>query len=183
MISDNVTVSTATHNAAAPQSFLQFYLTTNRLVLISVQQLMEILTFPTGQIVPMFQMPPWVMGVHNWRGEVLWMVDFNHLVGLTPWYQQSEYTAKHTVVVIRSPLNASWATEELMLGLVVNRVEDMVICAPDTICPPADPPPDMPGIKPFLRGYWQPSPDQQHCIVDGAAILKVLSTAEHSPLF
>lgn len=191
-IPDNATGAISAVDAVSPpvdadppagQPFLRLYLTSKLPILLSVQQLMEILTIPNGQIVPMFQMPPWVMGVHNWRGEVLWMVDLNHFLGLTPWYQQTDHASKHTAIVIRSSRQTNWVTEEAILGLVVNRVEDVVVCDPNTIHPPSDALPSVPGIKPFLQGYWQQSPDQRYFILDSAALLQAMPTADSSILF
>lgn len=66
------------------EQFLRFHLLPDTTVLLPIQQLTEVLTIPRSQIVPIFQMPTWVMGAYNWRGEVLWIVDLGYLVGLTP---------------------------------------------------------------------------------------------------
>src|ERR671932_579685 len=84
------------------EQFLRFHLLPDTTVLLPIQQLTEVLTIPKGQIIPIFQMPPWVMGAYNWRGEVLWMVDLGHLVGLTPWHQQANITSAHTAIVLQA---------------------------------------------------------------------------------
>ena len=183
---------------ASGESFLRFYLLSDLSILLSVYQLAEILTLSLGQIVPMFEMPPWVMGVYNWRGEVLWIIDLNHFLGLTPWYQQPDYNSKHTVVVLKSYLqtNSSTATKEAVLGLVVNRVEDMVFCDPESIQPPSDPllfdrVAAMPEIQPFLRGYWQnfagksaeESIGELNLVLEGAAIMRAMPTSDYKAVF
>ncbi|MGF1536370.1 MAG: chemotaxis protein CheW [Elainellaceae cyanobacterium] len=96
-------------------------------LLLPVNQLIEILTVPIGQVVPIFHLPPWVPGVYNWRGEVLWMIDLSHLLGLTPWYQQSDYGANHTLVVLDRPESHQLRAEERSpLGLIVKRADGMV---------------------------------------------------------
>ncbi len=90
------------------------------------------------EIVPIPHMPPWVMGVHNWRGEILWMVDLGHLLGLTPLYQHATTHSTYTAIVINGAQQVpsrqragNQITGTKMLGLVVNRVEDMEWFNPD----------------------------------------------------
>ncbi len=66
------------------EQFLRFHLVPDTTLMLSITQLTEVLTIPVGQIIPIPHMPAWVMGVYNWRGEILWMVDLGQLVGLTP---------------------------------------------------------------------------------------------------
>ncbi|MEW6496269.1 MAG: chemotaxis protein CheW, partial [Cyanobacteriota bacterium] len=54
-----------TASSIANQQFLRFHLVPDTTALLPMEQLIEVLTIPTGQIVPIFQMPPWVMGVYN----------------------------------------------------------------------------------------------------------------------
>ena len=182
-----------THQATGGESFLRFFLLSDLAVLLSVHQLAEILTLSLGQIVPMFEMPPWVMGVYNWRGEVLWVIDLNHFLGLTPWYQQPDYSSKHTVVVLKAAQSQTdgIAQKEAVLGLVVNRVEDMVLCAPESIQPLSEPLlsellsdriANVLEIQPFLRGYWHNSVGKSaeesigalNLVLEGAAIMSVV---------
>src|ERR687886_831374 len=125
-------------SSKALEQFLRFHLLPNTTALLPIQQLIEVLTIPTGQIVPISHMPPWVMGVYNWRGEILWMIDLGHLVGLTPWHQQDNSTSACTVIVLQSHANQSRDTniKSLMLGLVVNLVEDIEWCNPDLMQSP-----------------------------------------------
>ncbi len=159
------------------QQFLQLYLEAEILTLLSIEHLVEIMTIPMGQVVPIFQMPSWVMGVYNWRGEVLWMVDLNHLVGFSPWYQQQGYTSKHMTVVIRSRSKAGPSAKDVVLGLVVNRIENIVLCEPDHIQAPSDFVVAR-NLVPFLKGVW-PNPDGETCwVLDGETILKTIATSD-----
>lgn len=158
------------------EQLLQFYLANNQSVLLPVPQLVEILTIPQMQVIPMFEMPAWVMGVYNWRGEVLWIVDLNHLVGLTPWYQQPGYSSKHTVIVLQQTFERSPLPNEpkTVLGLVVNRVDDLVTCPSRFIQPLLQPGEPNSTLQPFLKGFWQQSTDILHPILDGAAVFRAM---------
>lgn len=154
------------------EQFLRFHLLPDTTVLLPIQQLTEVLTIPRSQIVPIFQMPTWVMGAYNWRGEVLWIVDLGYLVGLTPWYQRANNTSAYTAIVLQAPTKDSTATnpKNEILGLVVNRVEDIEWCNPDEIqSPPSST--VTPELVPFLRGYWLKSNDDMLVVIDGKAII------------
>lgn len=161
--------------SSASEQFLRFHLLPNTTAVLPITQVTEVLTIPRGQIVPIFHMPPWVMGVYNWRGEILWMVDLGHLVGLTPWYQQAISAANYTAVVLQVGSKQITATnsKSQMLGLIVNRVEDIEWCNPDGIqSPPASS--VTPDLVPFLRGYWLTSNSEMLIVMDGQAILAMM---------
>jgi positive phototaxis protein PixI len=165
-------VSTA---SKASEQFLRFHLMPDTTALLPIQQIGEVLTIPSGQIVPIFHMPPWVMGVYNWRGEILWMVDLGHLAGLSPWHQQSTSTSAYTAVVLQARSNQATSTnvKSQMLGLVVNRVEDIEWCPPDLIqSPPSST--VTPELVPFLRGYWLKSNSEMLAVLDGKAIIAAM---------
>ncbi|MBD1848971.1 chemotaxis protein CheW [Leptolyngbya sp. FACHB-711] len=168
--------------------YLQLLLDHSLPALLPAPHLVEILTVAIGQIVPIFHLPPWVMGVYNWRGEVLWMVDLNHLLGFSPWYEQPNYGAKHTVVVLRG-MNES--NEKAMVGLVVNQIEDMVECTADRLHllsefdPSSDPLSNFlsnlqldslsANLHHFFWGYWQSETSPRYWLLNSAAILQSLS--------
>ncbi|MBE9127853.1 purine-binding chemotaxis protein CheW [Coleofasciculus sp. LEGE 07081] len=152
----------------ANEQFLRFYLEPDTTALLPIQELIEVLTVPVGQIVPIAYLPAWVMGVYNWRGEILWMVDLGHLLGLTPWYQQEISASTHRAVVLQ--VCDSDNINNQMLGLVVNRVEDIEWCNPDVIKSPASST-LTPELEPFLRGYTLKSNGEMLLLLDGEAIL------------
>ncbi len=159
-------------SSTTSEQFLRFHLLPDTTALLPIHQLTEVLTIHTGQIVPIFQMPAWVMGAYNWRGEVLWMVDLGHLIGLTPWYQQMNTASAYTSIVLQAPAKDSTATnpKNEMLGLVVNRVEDIEWCNSDEIqSPPSSS--VTPELVPFLRGYWLKPNGEMLVVIDGKAII------------
>ena len=155
------------------QQFLRFHLIPHTTALLPIQQLTEVLTIPTGQIVPISHMPPWVMGVYNWRGEILWMLDLGHLIGLTPWYQQENNTSVYTAIVLQSHPPTTTTVKSLMLGLIVNRVEDIEWCNPDLIQSPPSSPMTL-DLLPFLQGYWLKSNGDMLAVIDGSAIMATM---------
>jgi positive phototaxis protein PixI len=151
----------------ASEQFLRLHLALDTTVLLPVQQLAEVLTISTSQVVPISHMPTWVMGVYNWRGEILWMVDLGHLCGLTPWYQQPSNVAMYPAVVLQvsSTATSSVAASSQALGLIVNRVEEIEWCNPNQI-QPLSTSTVVSILAPFLRGYWWKSNDQTLAVLD-----------------
>jgi positive phototaxis protein PixI len=162
-------------SSKASKQFLRFHLMPDTTALLPMEQLTEVLSIPNGQIVPIFHMPAWVMGVYNWRGEILWIVDLGHLVGLTPWHQQANSTSVYRAVVLQADSDPTMASNlnKYLLGVVINRVEDIEWCNPDWIqSPPASI--VTPELAPFLRGYWLKPNGEMLVVMDGQAIIRAM---------
>ncbi|GBF81975.1 chemotaxis protein CheW [Aphanothece sacrum] len=175
--SNNLTLPSPTgetRNRSSLEQFLRFDLVPDTTLMLPVAQLTEVLTVPLGQIVPIPHMPPWVMGIYNWRGEILWMVDLGHLLGLTPWHQQTQNLLVYRAMVLHSGKSTSSSKlNRQMLGLVVSGVEDIEWCNPAEIqSPPASA--VTPSLAPFLRGYWLKTQGDMFVILDGEAIMAAM---------
>jgi positive phototaxis protein PixI len=161
-------------SSRATEQFLRFHLVPNTTALLPIQQVTEVLTIPNSQIVPIFQMPAWVMGVYNWRGEILWIVDLGHLVGLTPWYQQASGASAYKALVLQASNQAAPTNlKSQMIGVVVNRIEDIEWCNPDLI-QSAPSSTVTPELARFLRGYWLKSNGDMLAIIEGQAIIAAM---------
>ena len=105
--------------------FLKIHLTQDQPYLLPVEALVELLKVPIDQVMPMFCMAPWVAGVYNLRGEVLWVADLNHFLGLPPWYSQVATASQHTLVVVQACETHSTGDYTPKLGLIVNHIAGM----------------------------------------------------------
>jgi positive phototaxis protein PixI len=162
--------------AGSKQQFLRLHLPPDTTAMLPLSQIAEVLTVPTAQIVPIPHLPAWVMGVYNWRGEILWIVDLGHTIGQAPLYQQGTSRSSYTAVVIHGTQQvaggqqADRKTGKKVLGLLVNRVEDMEWCNPDNIqSPPASA--VTPELVPYLRGYWLKPNGEILVVLDGDSII------------
>ncbi len=168
-------LSSQDEQVLAQQQFLRFYLVPNTKVMLPVAQLTEVLTIPFGQIVPVPHLPSWVMGVYNWRGEILWIVDLGQLLGLTPINQQSLVNSSYRAIVLHSlggDINSAKTRSE-MLGLVVSKVEDIEWCNPQEIQSPPGSAVTQ-GLAAYLRGYWLNKSGEMIVTLDGEAILAAM---------
>ncbi|MDF5722901.1 MAG: chemotaxis protein CheW [Rhizonema sp. PD37] len=93
---------------------LRFPLGSEDSALIPLEQIREILSLDIAEILPVPEMPGCVLGIGNWRGEMLWLVDLNHLVGYPP-----------LSFVAGSPLAIVVQVNNQSVGLVVEQVNDI----------------------------------------------------------
>jgi positive phototaxis protein PixI len=165
-------IDTLSPPESASEQFLRFHLAPDTTALLPIKQLTEVLTISNSQIVPIFNMPTWVMGVYNWRGEILWIVDLGHRIGLTPLLEQATNRSTYTAIVLHahSTRKTRNPAKRHTLGLIVNRVEDIEWCNPDLIQSPPTAA-IVPEIVPFLRGYWVKDNGDMLSVLDGTAIL------------
>lgn len=91
-------------------------------VMLPTHQLLEVLSLSADRVSPIPDTPPFTMGVTNWRGEVLWVIDLSALMGLEPLFSQPLRLRKFPVVIVSHPTNP--------VGLAVVEVGKMVQCDP-----------------------------------------------------
>lgn len=99
------------------QRLLRFPLGSEDSALLPLEQIAEIFKVNVAEILPVPDMPNQVLGICNWRGEMLWLVDLNHLVGCQPVFRQ-ELVLELPVVMMIQANNRS-------VGLVVPQVNDI----------------------------------------------------------
>ena len=155
------------------EQFLRFHLEPQTKIMFPMEQIIEVLKIDISSIVPIPQMPSWVMGVYNWRGNILWIVDLGHLIGLDPWYQQELNTMNYTAVVLSSGSQSNHKKYQTSLGLILTKVEDIEWCNLNAIKPP--PAAEITSaLAPFLRGYWVKPEGEIILVLDGDAIIAAM---------
>ncbi|BAQ65450.1 chemotaxis protein CheW [Geminocystis sp. NIES-3709] len=161
-------------NISGRQQFLRFVLLPDTNLMVSLSEIAAVLKIPFGQIIAIPEMPSWVMGVYNWRGEIVWMIDLGQLLGFTPWYQQSGIVSNHKAVVIHpTSQDRKNRTSGDLVGLVVSDVNDIELCnTNDLHSPPASAVNSE--LAPFLRGYWIKENGDIIVTIDGDAIFAAM---------
>ena len=66
------------------QKFLRFSLGSQDSGLLPLEQISEVIEVSVADILSVPEMPSCVLGIYNWRGEMLWLLDLEHLVGCPP---------------------------------------------------------------------------------------------------
>ena len=159
------------------KQFLRFRLEPDTKVMLPIEQITEVLKIAVGHIVPIPEMPAWVMGVYNWQGEILWMLDLGHLIGLNSWYETGINTPNYTALVLskdNSKNTKTKSTQRNSLGLIITQVEDIEWCNQDVIqSPPASV--INPKLAPFLQGYLLKPDGETIWTLNGLAIFAAIS--------
>jgi positive phototaxis protein PixI len=134
-------------NIASPpdtQNWLSFSVNSQVSGLLPSLQLLEILAVTIEDIVPISGMPEAVMGVCNWRGEVLWLIDFSVALQTERLCDRGLRLPQYNIMIAQSTQGP--------IGLVVEAVGQMRWINPSEVYP-------TPSAQPWLQGYWQ-APDQ-----------------------
>jgi positive phototaxis protein PixI len=157
----------ASTEAIAPslEQFLCFQLPSGVQGILPTQQLTEVLSISINQLVPIADVMPSVLGVCNWRGEVLWLVDLGQLVGLASLLNSDRHLEPLSVIIVHCRGQS--------LGLVVERVKDMIwvdlsqiqIVAAESFTP---------AITSCLRGQWTSSTGEVFHVLRGEPVFDFL---------
>lgn len=151
---------------------LKFRLDPDVKAMLPISQITEVLKLQLVQIMPIPQMPAWVMGVYNWRGDILWMVDLGQLLGLDSWYQHQHERISHTAIVLSPNRQDKQNEAQIHLGLAIAEVEDLAVCDPKSI-QAADSQANS-RLSEFLQGYWLQPEGSMVFALDGKAIAKAM---------
>jgi positive phototaxis protein PixI len=156
------------------ESFLHFYLEERVGVLAPLQHSAEVLNISRKEIVPFFFMPAWVTGVYNLRGEILWVVDLAHLLGLPPCIKQ-EPRLDFTILVLQVAEAATATKRPQMLGCIIHELESIESCSFCDFCDnqPLTTRYSIPST--FLQGFWTKSDTEALAVLDIKAIFQSLS--------
>ncbi len=129
------------------QRLLRFPLGLEDSALLPLEQITEIFRVNVADILPVPEMPDQILGICNWRGEMLWLIDLNHLVGCPPLFGQEPVLIPPMVMVVQ--------VKGRSLGLVVRQVNDIELHDLQQLQPPSVglfPPKLLPFVLGALRG-------------------------------
>jgi positive phototaxis protein PixI len=116
--------------AADAQKFLGLQFPPDLQLLLPTQPLVEILPVTLPEMTPVPDSSQSIMGVYNWRGEVLWLVDLGYVLQQRPLFQTG-YSQQSTYSLLVFQLH------QQTIGLVVNQVAEIYAIQPDRVTPPS----------------------------------------------
>ncbi|NES19921.1 MAG: chemotaxis protein CheW [Symploca sp. SIO3E6] len=99
------------------QRLLRFPLGVEESALLPLEEIAEILRIEITEILPVPEMPNCVLGISNWRGKMLWLVDLNHLINGESLLLLETVAASAVVMVVQ--------LHDQFLGLAVQQVNDI----------------------------------------------------------
>ncbi|WP_071518257.1 chemotaxis protein CheW [Geitlerinema sp. PCC 9228] len=126
------------------EKFLRFSLAGEDTVLIPVADIAGVSEVSASDILPVPDLPPFVLGVCSWRGEMLWVVDLADWLGRSPLQWEDAVQTSALAIFIES--------QSQQLGLVVRDVYDIEYHDRAQI---QSPPPGLfpEAAMPYLQGY------------------------------
>lgn len=104
----------APSGAATGKRFLRFRCGEES-ALLPVDYIQEVLSVRPAALLPVPHAHPCALGLYNWRGEMLWAIDLDRLLGFAPLYQAVAADDEVGIIVAR--------TDGRTLGLTVRAVE------------------------------------------------------------
>ncbi|MGB3638103.1 MAG: chemotaxis protein CheW [Rivularia sp. (in: cyanobacteria)] len=145
------------------EKFLSFNLGVKDTAIISLQNVTEILPVSLNEVCCVPQMPPCVFGIYNWRGEMLWLIDLEEMLGYLPYSYGSNFVSKMMAIILEK--------EGKSLGLLVRQIMDIEEFNLKQMKPPA---PELVSqdVVPFLQGYFINSSEEMIVNLDASAILQ-----------
>jgi positive phototaxis protein PixI len=152
---------------ATQQQFLRFQLQSNLMALIEIDLVTELVNIPSDRIVPMPHLPPAVMGIYNWRGEILWIVNLATLLGAN---RATERNRSLQPTIILSCGVTSEDRLQQTIGLVVDEIDEIEWFDLDSIQSPI---PDniYPEFSQWANGWWVSATSENFLRLDGQKIL------------
>jgi chemotaxis signal transduction protein len=99
------------------QPMLRFPFNSQDNALVPLEQITEIFRVESTDILSVPEMPSCVLGICNWRGEMLWLVDFNDFIGCPSSFQQVQAPVSLLVMVIQ--------VDQQSVGIGVSQVSDV----------------------------------------------------------
>jgi positive phototaxis protein PixI len=172
------------------QQYLKFLLQPGLIALIEIDCVSELMDIPLDRVVPMPHLPPAVKGIYNWRGEILWIVDFATLLGLEgncpsrprriqPTIMMSSAIERDADGSAQSYGSARYSTANDRLdrrgvktiGVLVDEIVDIEWCQIDLIRSVL-PERLQPELATGVLGMWTSTEGETCLVLDGRAILE-----------
>lgn len=153
------------------QKFLSFNLGSRDQAVIDLQHISEVLRISLAEICVVPQMPNCVLGIYSWRGEMLWMVDIEEMLGYPPLLQGSNLLTKIMAIVLEK--------DGKYLGLLVRQLTDIEWMDTQQMKIPS---PELfyPAMSGYLQGYFTNSSEQMIFNLDALAIIQSPMWGSHN---
>lgn len=115
--STNSTLPPGHLNIPDEHRFLRFYINDVETALLPLTTIQQVLKVSVTEILPVPHMPNCILGIYNWRGEMLWLVDLAQQLG----FASSLIHVRSSEIVNVITIQSDYTT----MGIVVPRVLDI----------------------------------------------------------
>lgn len=144
----------------AGQKFLRFQLCPDQTALLAVDEITAVLTVAAIEVLPVPHMPACVLGIYNWRGEVLWLTDLASQIGFAQLGESDPGCTAFMAIVVQ--------IQGQRLGLAVPEIYDIEHHDSQHLHAPS-PGLFSPHLSPLMKGYLA---NDRSTVLDVAAILQ-----------
>lgn len=144
--------------AETRQRLLCFPLGVRDSALLALEHIAQVFRVEVAEILPIPDMSDCILGIGNWQGEMLWLVDLPALVGYPSLVRQKQIPESLIVIVIQ--------VNHKTLGLAVQQVNDVELHDLQQL-QPATIGLFLPRFLPFVLGTL---PGSSHAVLDVNAI-------------
>ncbi|MDJ0735053.1 MAG: chemotaxis protein CheW [Nostocaceae cyanobacterium] len=153
------------------QKFLAFKLGVKDTAVISLENVTEVLQISLNQICGVPQMHSCVLGIYNWRGEMIWLVDLEDMLGYASLSQGSNMLSQMMAIVVQK--------DGKYLGLLVRQLMDIEWLDKNQIKPYSG---DLfsPEVSSFVEGYFINNDEEIIISLDAGAIIEASMWGIHN---
>ncbi len=151
--------------------FLRFAFPSGENALLGVDFAAEIIIVRISEVLPVPQMPPYILGAYNWRGEMLWLVDLGRLLGFSPLLDRRPIPDSAMTIVCEFG--------EKTVGFAVDRALDLETYDLEKLHP-SDRELFSPQLIPFLRGFFLDDRNDTIIVLDAKSIFEALGNSKQS---
>ncbi len=115
----NKTEAAVIHKLA---KFLEFQLPEDTIGLILAEKVQEIITVSLSEVLPVPEMDESILGIYNWRSEMLWMIDLEALLGYDSYILKESNISEEKIELMTMVVEYKGK----YLGLAVKNIRDIV---------------------------------------------------------
>ncbi|MDJ0576737.1 MAG: chemotaxis protein CheW [Xenococcaceae cyanobacterium MO_234.B1] len=158
---------------AGAARFLRFPLSHETIGLLSLDRLVEVIKVSPKEILPIPQVPDYLLGIANRRGEAVWIVDLLYLMGATHLSQRELVPEVYMAILVQAQAQA--------IGLLVEQVSSVEVYNPTNLQPfSAQTLPSK--LLPFLEGYFVDSEGNTLALVNVDPIIEAVENCNREIL-
>lgn len=154
-------------NQQQGERFLQFYLKKELNGLIPLSKLQGTIEISLTDILPVPQIAQYWLGITNWKGEAIWILDLAQLLGAPNWCQQKPIASSGMAMLT--------ATEDRTIGLLVKEIAGIKTYDSQS-CLPIAKVNTTAKIQSLFDGYFLNSSNEPSMLLNTDNLLNVLQS-------
>ncbi|MBD2451529.1 chemotaxis protein CheW [Nostoc sp. FACHB-152] len=149
------------------QRFLRFPLNGRVNGLLPLADLRGVIQVTLTEVLPVPQVAEFLLGIMNWRGEALWIIDLAALLGATHWCRRENVRNSGMAMLVQ--------VQNQTVGLLVEQVNTIeVYDSQERLAISASMLPTR--LKSFLQGYFMDAQGSPLMLVDTHAVIQALQS-------